>query len=236
MFRRRSVWGGLVAIGFTAVIASASILADQVATNHNIGWGLALFGTLAIIVGGAIWLLLSNQENGMPTKMAKADRGSVANTGDKAVIVNMPHFGDIHVAAQKDVKEDTRVFVREQSPGEVVERIKSLRPLERNVVADQTYVGRWVRWSGKIVGIDTFALFGSHDGFTVTVLSDDFHFYFARLELESTQRGLVEPLNEGDRISFEARIDRMFSNDIYLKDVRITDTGPPSPPVEAEGN
>lgn len=75
------------------------------------------------------------------------------------------------------------------------------------------------RWSGTIVSIDPYG-FVLKGGFTVTVGGGSF--VFARLEFLSTERHLVEPLQEGDLISYEAKIARAHSTDVYLTDVTFT--------------
>ena len=231
MLKRRSVWGGLTGVGFAALLASAPILADQINTNHNIGYGLALAGILAVIVGGGMSLFLSNQNDNPPTQTAKADSGSVANVGDKAVIINMPHFGDVLVAGQEEAKEgaeeDKRSFIRETTPDELVARIQSLRPLERKVIAEETYVGRWVRWSGTIRVIHPHALTLPGGGFTVGVASSRGQSASPYCSFHLISDGWWSHSTEGDRIRFEGKIDRVDSLDIYLIDVRIMDAGGP---------
>jgi hypothetical protein len=45
---------------------------------------------------------------------------------------------------------------------------------------------------------------------------------FARLEFSSTERYLVESLQEGDLIGYEARIARASDTNVYLTDVTFT--------------
>jgi hypothetical protein len=122
-------------------------------------------------------------------------------------------------APERPAAEEPKVYLQEKSPDEVVARINSLNPLERDVVAKQTYVGRWVRWSDTVLGIDPFR-FGESGGYTVTVAGPSVG--YARLLLLPTQRHLVEPLQDGDLISYEAKIKNVAGNNIYLTDVTLT--------------
>jgi hypothetical protein len=127
--------------------------------------------------------------------------------------------------------DEPRVFLREKSPSEVVARVKSLNPLERSLVARQTYVGRWVRWSGTIHDIAPYA---SHQsgGFTVAVGSGTFgSLVFARLAFLPTEKHMVEPLEEGDLISYEGKITDVVGNDIHLTSVTVA---PSEAPVFAD--
>ena len=45
---------------------------------------------------------------------------------------------------------------------------------------------------------------------------------FARLEFLLTERHLVEPLQEGDLISYEAKITHVLGNNLYFTDVTVT--------------
>jgi hypothetical protein len=120
---------------------------------------------------------------------------------------------------ERSASEEPKVYLQEKSPKEVVARINSLNPLERDLVAKQTYIGRWVRWSDTLLSIEPFR-FLERGGYTVTV--GGVSFVFARLEFLPTERHLVEPLQEGDLISYEAKITHVFSNNVYLTDVTLT--------------
>jgi hypothetical protein len=89
------------------------------------------------------------------------------------------------------------------------------------MVAKQTYVGRWVRWSDTLLSIEPFR-FLERGGYTVTVGAGSS--VFARLEFLPTERHLVEPLQEGDLISYEAKITHVLGNNVYLTDVTLTRT------------
>jgi hypothetical protein len=114
---------------------------------------------------------------------------------------------------------ETKVYLQEKSPNEVFTRINSLRPLERDMVTKQTYIGRWVRWSDTLLSIEPIGPLGG-EGYTVTVNGGSFG--YARLEFLPIERHLVEPLQEGDLISYEAKITQVNTNDIYLADVTFT--------------
>jgi hypothetical protein len=120
---------------------------------------------------------------------------------------------------EKSPKDEQKVFLREKSPKELVARINSLYPLERDLVAKHTYVGRWVRWSDTLLGIEPFR-FLEKGGYTVTVGGDSF--VFARLEFLPTERHQVETLQEGDFISYEAKVTHVLGNNVYLTDVTLT--------------
>jgi hypothetical protein len=115
--------------------------------------------------------------------------------------------------------DEPKVYLQEKSPDEVVARIKSLNPLERELVAKQTYVGRWVRWSGTMLSVEPFR-FLERGGFTVTVGGGSS--VFARLQFLPTERHLVEALQEGDLINYEAKITHVLGNDLHFTDVTVT--------------
>jgi hypothetical protein len=120
---------------------------------------------------------------------------------------------------ERTASENQMVYLRENSPKDVTDRINSLKPLERELVAKQTYVGRWVRWSGKILGIEPFR-FLETGGYTVTVEGGD-PFVYARLGFLPTERHLVEPLKEGDPVNYEAKITHVLGTSLYLSDVTL---------------
>jgi len=122
------------------------------------------------------------------------------------------------LAPERTASEEPKVYLQEKSPKEVVTRINSLNPLERDLVAKQTYVGRWVRWSGTILSVEPFRLLET-GGFTVTVEGDSPA--FARLRFLPTEKHLVEALQEGDLISYEAKITHVLGNNLYLTDVTL---------------
>ena len=127
-------------------------------------------------------------------------------------------------APERLVSEEPKVYLQEKSPQEVVARINSLNPLERDLVAKQTYVGRWVHWSGEILSIRSSSSFLKGGAFTVMVGDHVLGHAHASLEFLSTERHLVEPLQEGDLISYEAKITRAFSTEVYLTDVTFMRT------------
>jgi hypothetical protein len=116
-----------------------------------------------------------------------------------------------------------RVYLRE-SIKEVVDRIRSLKPLEKTEVSNQSYVGRWVRWSGRVLSIEAFALGLPSGSATVTV--SDSEFIYARLEYLPTQRNLVEAIEVGDAIDYEARVTKVLDGNIYLTDATVAPTKP----------
>lgn len=127
-------------------------------------------------------------------------------------------------APERRASEESKVYLHEKSPQEVVARINSLNPLERDLVAEHSYVGRWVHWTGEILSIRSFSLFLKGGAFTVMVGDHVLGHAHAFLEFLSTERHLVEPLQEGDLISYDAKITRAFSSDVYLADVTVMRT------------
>src|SRR5579859_6267033 len=117
------------------------------------------------------------------------------------------------------LSQEPKVYLQEQSPNEVVARIKTFRPLERELVTNQSYIGHWVRWSDTILGIEEFSSFPT-GGLTVTVGGSSS--IFARLQFLLTERHLVEALQEGDLISYDAKISKVFDPNVYLTDVNVT--------------
>jgi hypothetical protein len=54
---------------------------------------------------------------------------------------NLPAEG---TSSSTQPSNDPKIFLQVKSPDEIVTRIKSLNPLERKPVTEQTYAGRWV--------------------------------------------------------------------------------------------
>ena len=52
-------------------------------------------------------------------------------------------------SATPSASPDDRVFIRETSARELEEHLKSLPPLQREIVYDSSYRGRWVCWGAK---------------------------------------------------------------------------------------
>jgi hypothetical protein len=119
---------------------------------------------------------------------------------------------------EKPASEGPKVYLREKSPDDIVARIKSLNPLERNLVTKQTYVGRWVRWTGTILSIRPSS-FSENGGFEITLGGGSF--VYARLQFLPTERHLVEALQEGDLINYEAKIANVLDNDLYFTNVIV---------------
>jgi hypothetical protein len=119
---------------------------------------------------------------------------------------------------------EPKIYLLEKSPNEVVVRINSHNPLERDLVAEQTYIGRWVRWSGEILSISSGSIFLKDGAFTVMVGDHVLGHARASLEFLAPERHLIEPLREGDRISYEAQITRVLDTAVYLTAVSVIPT------------
>ena len=171
----------------------------------------ALVATVPVSIVLGLFLLLSKRQALASPEAARHKLGreatpSIAPPADTPAI---PHLGE-------------RVYLREQSPREVLEHINSLKPFEKEVVSNQSYVGRWVRWSGRVVSIEPFALILPSGSATVTVSENEG--IFARLEFAA--RHQAEAIEEGDPIDYEARVTRVSGRDVYLTDATITPTKP----------
>jgi hypothetical protein len=123
---------------------------------------------------------------------------------------------------ERNQADEPKVYLQEQSPDEVAARINSLNSLEREPVANQAYIGRWVRWSGTILDIRSPSSFLKGGAFTVTVVAHTSGPAYAQLKFLSTERHLVKSLQEGDLISYEAKIIRVFNAHVFLTHVTFT--------------
>jgi len=154
--------------------------------------------------------------NSILQRKRQTDTNNPSPLPDQPTPANLPAEG---TSSSTQPSNDPKIFLQVKSPDEIVTRIKSLNPLERKPVTEQTYAGRWVRWSGTIIRIEPFSFIRS-GGYTVSV--DGGPFVTARLEFLPIERHLVEPLQESDLISYEAKIATVDSTEIYLTDVTLT--------------
>ncbi len=175
--------------------------------------------------GGALWYFLSQRNyhaailTGCATAVVVALAVAIHVRNDRLRSEQQTTTATPSPAQERPDSEEPKVYLQEKSPLEIEARINSLNPLERDLVTDQTYVGRWVRWSDTLLSIKPSS-FIERGGYTVTVGGRSFG--FARLELLPTERHLVESLQEGDLISYEAKITHVFGNEVHLTDVTLT--------------
>jgi len=91
MLSDRRLWGGVVGIGLTVLLAGLGILAqDGTQTDHRYGWALIMIALPTIGVGSALFLCLSirgNDDAGGTGNSPRADRGSVAVGGNAQTII-----------------------------------------------------------------------------------------------------------------------------------------------------
>jgi hypothetical protein len=127
-------------------------------------------------------------------------------------------------ALERPALGEPQVYLQERSANEVVSRINALNPLERDLVARHTYVEHWVRWSGEVLRIESSSSFLEGGAFTVMVGDHVLGHAVASLEFLSAERHLVETLEEGDRISYEAKITRVLGAVVFLADVTFVQT------------
>jgi hypothetical protein len=191
----------------------------QMKTVTNVLNWLAAHKDSLTLLGGAIgavcvagWTLFKWSNDRKARTNSAPGRSSPLLEGNGQPVVNGG-------ALELPGSEEPKVYLQEKSPNEVVARINSLNPLERDLVAKQTYIGRWVRWSGTILSVEPFRLLES-GGYTVTI--GEGSFVFARLGFLPTERHLVEPLQEGDLINYEAKITHVLGSNIYLTTVTVT--------------
>jgi hypothetical protein len=197
---------GAVLSALTAIVAY--VLALGPAWKYGSA-GALLATTLVTIVLG-FFLLLSKRRAPVPLEARhELVREAAPATAAAATVTRHP-------------KE--RVYLREQSPREVVEHINSLKPLEKAAVSNQSYFGRWVRWSGRVLSIEPFALGLPSGSATVTV--KDSQLISARLEFLPAAHHLVEGIEEGDAIDYEAMVTRIYEYAIYLTDAAVTPAKP----------
>jgi len=70
---------------------------------------------------------------------------------------------------RRDVPQEPPVFVREKSAGELIEHLRNFPPLQRQTVVQNSYVGRWVQWEGRVKYIGTYSEPNWKNGYLVGV-------------------------------------------------------------------
>jgi hypothetical protein len=202
---------------FLAFLASAVLSALTTAVAHLRALGPAWkYGS----VGALVATMLASMVMGFSLLLSK--RRTLPRQAARQWAV--PAQPATHVTPADTSVTPLRVYLRERSIKEVVDRINSLKPFEKTQVSNQSYVGHWVRWSGRVLSIEPFAIGLPSGSATVTV--SDSEFIYARLEYLPAARHLVEAVEEGDAIDYEARVTRVSDRDVYLTDATITLTKP----------
>src|SRR5262245_21583327 len=44
----------------------------------------------------------------------------------------------------------TKVIIREKSAGELIQHLRNFPPLQRETIIENSYIGKWVQWEGKV--------------------------------------------------------------------------------------
>lgn len=213
---RATVWTGFATIVVVLFAVVLYIQNDLIQSQQN--YYVEIWTGFLIIVVILLVITLFLQNNLFRTKQKIA-----VNNSNSSPALEQQTSTNLSIEVTPPITQrpdEPKVYLNEKSPDEIVARIKSLKPLERDLVAERTYVGRWVRWSGTILTIDSFRLLEREGGFTVTVGGD--LFVYARLQFLPTEKHLVEVLQEGDFINYEAKMTHVLGNNLYLSNVTVT--------------
>lgn len=109
-----------------------------------------------------------------------------------------------------------REVIREKSARELVNYLNSLAPLQMESVVQSSYVGRWVRWNGKIQYIRS-----TESGFHMGVLESDGSYPSTLMQLSREWRDKIETFRIGDLIGYEGRIRFIELGFVTVVDVEI---------------
>lgn len=120
---------------------------------------------------------------------------------------------------------EPRAFLWEQTPQEAVQVIESVPPKEREALAQRAFVGRWVKWSGRVSNVRNDS---TGKGFRVSLTTGRGPMLQVMLPL--SERAAVEVLRPDDRVVVEARVDEIRLAYWELVNGRIVDHQKPSPP------
>ena len=107
--------------------------------------------------------------------------------------------------ATPSASPENRVFIRETSARELEEHLKSLPPLQREIVFDSSCRGRWVCWEGEVILIRSVRTFGY--SFTVTFSSEQSS---TVVRLSSEWRNILETIREGNVLKYRGKFAPSF--------------------------
>jgi hypothetical protein len=116
---------------------------------------------------------------------------------------------------RRDVPQEPPVFIREKSAGELIEHLRNFPPLQRETVVQNSYVGRWVQWEGRVKYIGTYNEPSWKNGFLVGVETEG-EIFRSYLLFTTEWRERIENLRVGDLITFTGMI-----NDISVAIVDV---------------
>jgi hypothetical protein len=109
------------------------------------------------------------------------------------------------------IEDQEKVFLREKSPGELINYLTNLPPLQREIVIEDSYIGRWVQWDGKVSSITTLP----SKNININV-SKDGEGASASLLFSTSWREKIENLRIDDLIIYSGRIDSVINNHIKI--------------------
>ncbi len=112
--------------------------------------------------------------------------------------------------------ESKRVFLREKSPAELFAALEDLPPLQAETVIEKSYLGRWVRWSGKFYDASTTPF----NSISVAIEWERYRRTIS-VEFDEVWRAEIEQLRKGDSVRFEAKIQMLFRSTVYLTDANF---------------
>jgi hypothetical protein len=93
-------------------------------------------------------------------------------------------------------------WISHGSPEQFGLYIATLPPLSKQQTFDSVFVGRWVRWSGVVMGIEV----RDSSYLVVTRSADADHEAMVAVFFLNNQRGALEPVRAGDTIGYVGRL------------------------------
>lgn len=185
---------------------------------------LTIFGHVAaatFIVSALVLLYSLHAEN------AKLREISVSPPSQPFPSVPAPNAPRLPAPVQDaaTIPGPNKVYVRETKPSEVTKRLKASRWNERQAIAKESYIGFWVRWSGKISSVIPHGD-GGEGGFTVSVWSDESVEPFVNMRFSASERHTVLQLERGQVIDYEAQIYEASHIELLVENVTVTRIAP----------
>ena len=106
---------------------------------------------------------------------------------------------------RRDVPQEPPVFVREKSAGELIQHLSNLPPLQMETVVNNSYVGRWVQWEGRVKYIGSYSEPNWKNGYLVGVEKES-ELERSYLLFTTEWREKIDNLRLGDLITFSGMI------------------------------
>ena len=110
--------------------------------------------------------------------------------------------------------QETKVFIREKSAGELTQHLRNSPPLQRETIVKDSYVGKWVQWEGKVKYIGSYNVPDWKNGFLVVVETEGEGLRRSNVRFTPEWRGKIENLRVDDLITFTGMINTADDYDV----------------------